>query len=302
MALKDFKKAQNKVNEAEQCKQEETEAKSFKDERFWQPTFGKDGNANATIRFLGSKDPKAIPWVNAFNHSYEMKVKQGEKVVSKWFIENCKWSIKESCPICQYVNEVGYENIKGLSKKKFYITNIQVIKDELNKEAEGKVFLYKFGQAIFNAITECQAGYDTENEDGETISIPPRKVFNFDSGHDFNIKIYKKKADGKEQNQYDKCKFKMKSSAVGDGDEDIQEKIYNSMYDLTEFTVNSYFKSDEELNKKLANFFKKPVTQSSEYSEPTEGKAKPKNLAPTPSTDDNDDDWINDLGDDDIPF
>lgn len=303
MGLKEFKKAQANVNEQD-LNPPKDEAKSYKDDRFWLPTFDDSGVAKATIRFLGSNVAGETPWVIDLQHSYEHKTPQG----SKWLIERCVWSIKKPCAICQYVNEIGYDNIKGLAKKKFYISNILVLKDEMKPENEGKVFLYKFGSQIFNTITQCQAGYKVTDEDGEEKEIPARKVFNFDEGHDFNINVYKKKADGKDQNQYDKCKFKMKKSAVGGGDEDKQEEIFNQMYSFKEFTDESGFKSEEELNKRLENLFKKNISEKKSDDAPeksTGGKteSKKKDLTPTKTEDDSEDDFFDTLGDDDeIPF
>jgi hypothetical protein len=297
MGLKDFKKAMAKVNEQDLAPKEEA-AKSFKDDRFWLPQFDDTGVAKATIRFLGNPVAGEAPWVLDLNHSYEHKTPQG----SKWFIERCSWSIKKPCPVCAYVNEIGYDNIKGLSKKKFYISNILVITDNFNKENEGKVFLYKFGSQIFNTITQCQGGYKSTNEDGEEVDIKPRKVFNFDEGHDFNIHVYKKKADGKDQNQYDKCKFKMKKSAVAGGDEEEQEKIYNAMYSFKEFTDESGFKSEEELSKRLEILFKKNISSDKPKGEEKTKVVEKKTITPTKTEDEEDDDFFNDLDDDEIPY
>jgi len=303
MAFKDFKKAQKAVNEQD-LNPKGDEAKSYKDDRVWFPTFDDAGNAKAVIRFLGSNVAGETPWVLDLQHNYEHKTPQG----SKWLIERCSWSVKKPCAICQYVNDIGYENIKGLAKKKFYVTNILVIKDEMKPENEGKVFLYKFGSQIFDIITKTQAGY-TKMVDGEEKEYPSRKVFNFDEGHDFTIYVYKKDADGKKQNQYDQCAFKMKKSAVAGGDEDKQEEIFNKMYSFKEFTDESGFKSEEELNKRLENLFKKNITEKkSEGGDKSEDKPKEKsegkkNLAPTKSEDEEDDDLFSGLDDsDEIPF
>lgn len=305
MGLKDFKKAMAKVDEQDLVPKEDA-AKSFKDDRFWLPTFDDTGVAKATIRFLGNPKAGESPYILDLQHSYSVPTADGKS--KKWLIDRCSWTIKKPCAYCQYVNEVGYDNIKGLAKKKFYLSNILVIKDEVHPENEGKVFLYKFGSQIFNTITQCQKGYTTVNEDGDEVEIKSRKVFDFDKGHDFNINVYKKMADGKDQNQYDKCKFKMKASAVANGDDEEQEKIYNAMTPFDEFLDPAGFPTEEEANKKLTNFFKRS-TESKGSSENKEEKpkaetTKSKNLAPTEtSKEDEADDFFDSLDEEDeIPY
>ena len=44
---------------------------SFKDDRFWKPTFHEDtGTGYAVVRFLPGKDANENPWVKIFDHYF----------------------------------------------------------------------------------------------------------------------------------------------------------------------------------------------------------------------------------------
>jgi hypothetical protein len=296
MGFEEFKKAQKKQDETEFVKEEE-KAKSFKDERLWSFTADKTGNASAIIRFLPQKDPSKPPYQKLFQHSVQNKAN------GRWLIDECPWTIKVSCPICKYASEV-YSQDSSFAKKTWYVTNILVVKDELNPEAEGKVFLWKFGKEIFKIIESAIKG----NEEKE---IEPKKVFNFLEGHDFKLKVYKKSIPGFDNpvNKYDESFFVKNPSEIYEGDDKKQEFVYDSIYSLDEFIDPKRFKTEEELQRKLSNFLNvgssNEQKESTPQSKPDSNQSPPKEnkMKETPKQEDDDDDFFNDLDNyDDIPF
>jgi len=299
MGFKEFKKAQAKQDETQIVK-DDNKTKSFKDDRVW--TFTKDAtnNAKATIRFLPQKDGDKAPFIKLFNHAFK------NKQTKRWFIEECPWTIKVSCPVCKYASEV-YEQDSSYAKKTWFIANILVVKDELKPENEGKVFLYKFGKEIFKMIQGAVSG----NEDKE---IDPIKVFNMFEGHNFRIVVKEKKIPGYEfpVNDYSDCFFEKTGKEICDGDEDQQEVVYNSLYDLDEFLDPKRFKSEEELQTKLTSvlsgktFEKKESKEEGKQEVPKEEKVKPTKSAvkeEPKKEEDDDDDFFNSLDEDnDLPF
>ena len=73
----------------------------------------------------------------------------------------------------------------------------------------------------------------------------PSNPFDFWQGANFKLKI--RKVEGYQN--YDKSEFD-NASALFDDDEKL-EKIYNSLYDLSEFTTPDKFKSYDDLKKRL---------------------------------------------------
>lgn len=299
MGFAEFKKAQKNQNEQAFIEESELTAKSFKDDRFWMFT-KQNGNAKAIVRFLPQKDSAKSPYVKTFKHSFQ------NPETNRWFIEDCPWTIKTPCPVCKYASET-YDEYKKLpskyrpSKDTWFITNILVIKDELCPENEGKVFLYKFGKEIFKKIESAVKG----DEDDEILPI---KVFNMFEGHNFRFNVNEKEVNGfsKPVNDYDKCRFEANPCPISE-DEDEMEKVYNQIYDLSEFIDPEKFKSETELKEKLANFLvteKKSILN--ELKEQKQIENKKETIKEIKETDDSEDedDFFSQLDEDgdEIPF
>ena len=297
MGFAEFKKAMKKQDEQEFVK-EEPKAKSFKDDRMWSFTADKTGNASAILRFLPQKDPAKQPLVKMFQHSVQ------HKETGRWLIDECPWTIKVSCPICKYASEI-YSQDSSYAKKTWYVGNILVVKDEMNPETEGKVFLWKFGKEIFKIIESAIRG----NEEKE---IEPKKVFNFLEGHDFKLKVYKKAIPNFDNpvNKYDESFFVKNPSEIYEGDEDKQEMVYNSIYELDEFLDPKRFKSEEELQKKLSSFLNGGSSEKEQdkvvqpkQDTPKEALKKSDPADKMKEDEDDDDDFFSGLDDDDdLPF
>lgn len=227
----DWSKAMDKIREQNDKKS----GNGFKDERIYYPQFNENGTAQAIIRFLPSPDTD-IPFVSVYTHSI--------KGPGGWYIENCPTTLKKECPVCKAnsaIWESDPDTARSRKRKQNYFSNILVIKDPLNSENEGKVFIYKYGKKVHDKIMErLQPGEDSIEE--------PVMVFDYYEGADFKLIIKKVKVGTVSMPNYDSCQFD-KPSTVGT-DEEI-EKISKSICSLAEFTSESAFKTYDELDSKF---------------------------------------------------
>jgi hypothetical protein len=242
MKLSDLKKnskksLENLIQESQKLGAPQRE----KDERFWTPTVDKAGNGFALIRFLPS--PKidgndGLPWVKYYSHGF-----QGP--AGKWYIENSLTSVGQNDPVGEYNSKLWatgdkdfQEQARAQKRKLHFISNIYVINDPGNPENNKKVFLFKYGQKIFDKIKNVMTPDEGMGEE-------PTDPFNFWEGQNFKLKI-KKVGDFR---NYDDSNFASPSALLDDDDE--IEKIWESEYSLKQFLDSSNFKSYDELKKKL---------------------------------------------------
>lgn len=131
------------------------------DTRYWKLERDKAGNGSAVIRFLpapAADGDDAVPFVRLWNHGF--KGPSG-----KWYIENSLTTLKKKDPVSEYNsmlwnmtnddNSPERKQARDQKRRLTYIANILVISDPANPDNNGKVFLYKFGQKIYNKIEGC---------------------------------------------------------------------------------------------------------------------------------------------------
>ena len=206
------------------------------DERLWKPSLDKSGNGYAVIRFLPEPEGEELPWAQVWSHAF-----QGP---GGWYIENSLTTLGQKDPVSDLNRELwnsGQDTDKEIARKQkrklSYYSNIYVVKDEMNPENEGKVFLYKFGKKIFDKVMEAM---QPEFED-ET----PINPFDFWQGANFKLKIVKK--DG--YWNYDKSEFDKVSPLLED--DDALEALWKKEYSLTAVTAADQFKTYDVLEKRL---------------------------------------------------
>jgi hypothetical protein len=195
----------------------------------------------ATIRFLPVFDPEdenALDWVKLYSHGF-----QGDNGL--WYIENCPTTINESCPLCTMNVKLyksgpeGEKTARERKRKIQYYTNVYIVSDPSNPEMEGTVKIFRFGVSIFDKIKTA-----IKPEFADEIPIDPFNMWA--EGANFKLKI--RKVD--DQINYDKSEF-TNPSPLFDNDDDI-EKVWKKTYPLSEFVSKDKFKSEEELQKRLA--------------------------------------------------
>lgn len=211
----------------------------------WKPTIGKDGNGFAIIRFLPAPANEKAPFVRLWYHGF-----QGP---GGWYINNSRTTLGEPDPMSEYNTilwDTGDERqrsaVRRQKRKLSYYSNILVIRDPGNPANEGKVFMFKYGQKIFDKIAS-QANPQYEGE--EKVN-----VFNMWEGANFRMKVSTSSfvnddGDKITYPNYDESTFDQ-PSAISD-DDSVLESYYNSLQSLQELISEDKFKSYDELKKQM---------------------------------------------------
>lgn len=230
------------------------------DTRFWFPVQDEKGAASTVFRYLPPAEGQTLPWAKRYQHGF--------KGPNGWFIENCPTTIGQDCPVCTANKELWQTEIDSNRKiaserkrKEQFFYNILIIKDPTQEVMDGEVKLFKSGPYLFKMIQSAQ---NPEFEDDEAVD-----AFDLWEGANFNFKMYKKE----NQLTYDKSDFAKPSKICG-GDEKKMEEVYNKLYDLSEFSAETNFKSFAELEKKFNYVMGNTVAAS----------AAPRAAAPTTAT------------------
>jgi hypothetical protein len=213
------------------------EKKSYKDDRFWNPTVDKANNGYAVIRFLPPAENNDVPWNRFWDHGFKGPTGQ-------WYIEKSLTSLDKPDPVGELNTKLwnsGLESDKETARKQkrrlHYVSNIYVVNDPGNPENEGKVFLFQYGKKIFDKLMDAMK---PQYQDEERLD-----PFDFWDGANFKLKI--RDVDG--YRNYDKSEFTRPGPL---SEEDVTlEKIYNQMYDLREFTDPKNYKTYDELKARL---------------------------------------------------
>lgn len=218
------------------------------DTRYWQlKPDPKTKTGNAIIRFLPTTETDEAPFVTLYEHAFNR--------AGGWYINKSRSTLgkDEKDPVLEYneklwksgnpadkllVSGDDTKGIKASKRKKYYISNIYVVKHDAQPEDEGKVFLFKYGQKIMDKIKE-QLIAEVEGE--ETCD-----VHDFWNGKNFLMKMSRQ---GNYAN-YDQSKFLSQSSVLG-GDDDKLEALWKTQYSLAAEIAEDKFKSYEQLQKEL---------------------------------------------------
>jgi|TARA_B110000977_G_scaffold49314_1_gene66959 hypothetical protein len=211
--------------------------KSFSDDTMWKPELDKTGNGYAVVRFLPTPEGEEMPWVSYFDHGF-----QGP---GGWYIEKSLTTINKQDPVSEYNTQLwntGIEANKDIARKQkrrlHYVSNVYVISDPKNPDNEGKVFKYRYGKKIFEALKEAiSPAFEDET------AINPFDL----RGEGANFKIKIRKVDG--YWNYDKSEFD-KPAPLFD-DENRLNEVFGSIHSLSGIIAPSEFKTYEELQEKL---------------------------------------------------
>lgn len=248
MAFSDLKKKKgtsglSAIQEKLEKLNDKGEKKFERDARFWKLDSGKDGVGAAIIRFLPECDGENDKFVRLLQYAF--------KGPGGWYIENSLQNIGRKDPVNDKFSELwnsgieaNKEKAKTLKRKTVYISNIFVVKDPAHPENEGKVFLFSYGQQIFDIIKSAMFPEQDELDEEKKVGI---NVFCPWEGANFKIKS---KIGENKQINYLSSEFATPSPLFGGDDAKIQE-VWKSQYALSEFTNPESFKSYEDLQKRL---------------------------------------------------
>jgi len=247
------------------------------DNRFWKPTVDKAGNGFAVIRFLPAPAGEDVPFVKFWDHGF-----QGP---GGWYIEKSLTSLGQKDPVSEYNAQLwatGTKENQAIVRKQkrrlHFVSNIKVISDKANPEAEGKVFLYEYGKKIWDKVN---AAMHPEFEDEK-----PLNPFDLWEGANFKLKI--RNVEG--YRNYDKSEFEQAAPLL-ESDEEM-EKVWAKEYSLQEFLDPKQYKSYDDLKARLYKVLAldgsaAPAARSFDEQEAAPQKSKP---AAKISVDDDEDD------------
>lgn len=226
--------------------------KNYENKNYWKLDVDKSTQiGEATIRFLPAPDGEDLPFTLIYKHAFQVE--------GRWYIENSLTTLGQK----DYVSEdntrlwnTGIEENKKIASQrkrgKKYISNILVVNDPKHPENNGKVFLFEYGQNIFNMINTA-----INPEFADEVQFDP---FDMIDGADFVLRSSKKN----DQRTYEKSKFK--SVAPISKDEDHLEKIYNSMHSLKAEIAADKFKDYDTLKSRFLLVTKGVAPDTSEPS------------------------------------
>lgn len=247
--LKNLKKNSEKQLKATEERMDSYKSKSvsYKDDRYWKPLLDKNGTGSAIIRFLpgpqieGTDDQEPTS-VRKWSHGFK------DPNTGLWYIENNRNSLStddhnEPDPCTDYNSKLWNSKDDDLVKqarrqkrKLSYISNVYIVKHPSRPEDEGKVFLFQYGQKIFDKI---EAQFNPPEDDIAKID-----VFNLWEGANFRLRV--KKVEGFPN--YDASSFDAPS--VLGSDEEL-EAIFGAEYSLLAEIAPDKFKSYDDLRKRL---------------------------------------------------
>jgi len=222
-----------------------TEKKSFKDDRFWTLSRDENDNGGAIIRLL--PDPNGTPFVQLFNHAFQSFDNVNKK--KRWYINNSPQTVGDECPasdlwsaLYNEGSEDGKLEAKNFGRKISFYTNIKVIKDPVNPQNNGKIFIWKFGTKLKDKFMAALNPSDNDIAMGEE----PKELYNPIGGCNIKLKIAKV---GGFLN-YDSTTIENPSS-IYNSVEEAKTDIIENAYKLDEFNSSDSFESYEELSKKM---------------------------------------------------
>ncbi len=225
--------------------EEENAARNYDDKRFWKPEQDKAGNATATIRFLYQL-PDELPYVKYLAYSFKGPT-------GNYYIENSLVTFKQPDPVYELngrLYKTGIETDKLIAKNQRlntkYISNILMVNDPKHPENNGNVFLFRYGPQIHKMITNK---ISPEFEDEESVN-----VFDYWDGANFKLRL---KIGDNNMATYVSSTWENPGPI---GTDEYIQKIADQQYPLSEFLTPKYFKTYDELKKRLDYVYNKPTT------------------------------------------
>ena len=142
------------------------------DTRFYTLPKNKDGSGEAIICFIPDQNQKIFKKVFKFNISNFVS---GKKRFANYFSPT---TIGLPDPVQERWQKLWNDGLKDEAKKFSrtirYITNIKVIKDPLNPENNGKIFLYEMSQSLKEKIKHAVELSEMDKQ----LNRPRKEIFN----------------------------------------------------------------------------------------------------------------------------
>lgn len=317
MSIKDLmKKQKEKAVSGETYRAKPTVTR---DERFYTISKDQKGDGKVTIRFVPSynKDKTdLVQYVTQQFHNVNWnKDPLNKKSEKRYWAGVCPRTHdpKAECPVCQYGFDKGgeIEKLSGeenqskpdqiLRRKYFHefvskdkrITNILVVKDSVNPDNQGKIFLFELKNSIFKLMAEEAEKIQNQLEDlspeerqaaGLPADLEGFDAYDLMCSKDLTL-VYKDKKNHPDKDPKHYWGGSYWSPAFSDkvgGDWDKLDALVSEAYCLDEFTAKENMPTTEFLEEKLAHITfqnsstpKKKASDSSNTNDVSNKSAEP---------------------------
>lgn len=255
--LKSYNKVSIKTLQERSPKQVKNEDED--DDRFWNLKEDNSGSGSAIIKLLPTKELDGNDYIEIARHYFQ-------KPSNKWIVTICPnthggldadGKYVNKCPICEYNSElwsIGTQEAKDLAsrrgKNRIYICNVLIIKDSIQPENEGKIFLWKFKRTM-EKIIKAKFPKPITNKKGEIVDWdygsdddPLFNPFNLIESANLKLKFHTESVliGGvmRKVQKYDQSSFSDKITPIKD--ESKIEKILSKCYDLKEVLGEDQYK------------------------------------------------------------
>lgn len=217
------------------------------------PKNGKDNIYRAVVRFLPRIDDPKNSTIKKFTYWLEDSQGNGAYYDSP---KSISWD--EKCPIAELYYKLSKSNsaadqkaAEKLSRKEYYFSLVQIVKDPQNPELEGTIQIYRYPKTI-KKIIDAQTSPSKEDI---AMGQEPCNVFDLYEGKNFNIKVTIK---GGYWN-YDECKFAdtktplVLSGTTIERTADSQKTVVDYLNDAPKIGIYEYKSMDAEKSAQLAS-------------------------------------------------
>lgn len=244
----------------------EEKTKWASDNRFYTLPKNEKGEGSAVIAFL--PDPERRPLIRLYKINTTI-IKDGQR---RFCNEWSPTTINQPCPFQEawqkLYNAGEREESRKFARSTRYVANIIVLKDPLQPENEGKVFLYDMSQKFKDKLEQAV----NPSQQDVALGVERKEIFNPTRGWVMRLVARKQSND---MVSYDSSEF-VKQDPIWADPQVAYDNIVAKCYKLSDFLKPEAYKSYDELKQEFdrVTFANGPAPKSSN-SEVLEAVAAP---------------------------
>lgn len=264
----------------------EEKTKWASDNRFYTLPKNEKGEGSAVIAFL--PDPERRPLIRLYKINTTI-IKDGQR---RFCNEWSPTTINQPCPFQEawqkLYNAGEREESRKFARSTRYVANIIVLKDPLQPENEGKVFLYDMSQKFKDKLEQAV----NPSQQDVALGVERKEIFNPTRGWVMRLVARKQSND---MVSYDSSEF-VKQDPIWADPQVAYDNIVAKCYKLSDFLKPEAYKSYDELKQEFdrVTFANGPAPKSSN-SEVLEAVAAPTKTSTSSAADSELDDLLKGL-------
>ena len=264
----------------------EEKTKWASDNRFYTLPKNEKGEGSAVIAFL--PDPERRPLIRLYKINTTI-IKDGQR---RFCNEWSPTTINQPCPFQEawqkLYNAGEREESRKFARSTRYVANIIVLKDPLQPENEGKVFLYDMSQKFKDKLEQAV----NPSQQDVALGVERKEIFNPTRGWVMRLVARKQSND---MISYDSSEF-IKQDPIWADPQVAYDNIVAKCYKLSDFLKPEAYKSYDELKQEFnrVTFANGPAPKSSN-SEVLEAVAAPTKTSTSSAADSELDDLLKGL-------